>query len=85
MGLLMLYSSASNLGYTNFFTELVPIRTISSVCGVTSFIIAADSIIGPGSDAWGLYLILISSVIAMFAAFLSFKEADWASGRGSGL
>ncbi|MEA1904603.1 MAG: hypothetical protein U9M97_01820 [Candidatus Hadarchaeota archaeon] len=75
MGLIMLYSAAVRLGYVDFLREVVPVLSVSAVCGVVALILglaAWDSFAGSG---WGLYLTIIASLIALFAAFRAYTRS----------
>ncbi len=81
MGLIMLYSAAVKLGYIDFLKEVVPILSVSSVCGIVTLILALaawDSFSGGG---WGLYLTVIASLIALFAAFKAYTLSGPRIGR----
>ncbi|HID30868.1 MAG TPA: hypothetical protein EYP19_12820 [Desulfobacterales bacterium] len=80
-GLIMLYSAAVRLGYVTFLEEAVPVFSVSIVCGLLVLIgtVAAwDEITGA---SWGLYLTVIASLVALFAACKSYTQPGARSGR----
>jgi hypothetical protein len=78
IGLIMLYSAVVSLGYVDFFKEVFPVLSVSAVCGVVALVLA---LVALDSGGWGLYLTIIASLIALFAAFRAYTLSGARIGR----
>lgn len=74
MGLIMLYSSAVEMGYIKIIERVVPILSTSAICGSVSFILSVSFLDAYPNNGWGLYLVIIASLIALFAAFQAYMR-----------
>lgn len=80
MGLIMLYSAAVSLGYIGLMKEVFPVLSVSAVCGAVALVLALVVLDGGG---WGLYLTIVASIVALFAAFRAYTKAGFKiGGRG---
>lgn len=74
LGLTMIYSSVVDLGYVDILEEAVPTFPVSSVCGIVGLIGSLAALSSPFSAGWGIYLTIIASIIALFAAFRNYEQ-----------
>ncbi len=78
IGLIMLYSAVVSLGYVDLLKEVFPVLSVSAVCGAVALVLALVVLDGGG---WGLYLTIIASLIALFAAFRAYTRSGAGIGR----
>lgn len=74
IGLIMLYSSAVALGYIKIIERVVPILSTSAICGSISFVLSVSFLDAYPKNGWGLYLVVIASLIALFGAFRAYMK-----------
>ena len=60
------------------------VLSVSVICGVILFFFSIDAITAPGKTHWSIWVILIGSLISLFAAFMGFTRARPGFGRGAG-
>lgn len=83
--LIMLYSAAVGLRFIRVAREIVPTTSVSAVCGFLTLVAAVaawDAFPAGISAGWGLYLTIIASLIALFAAFQALRGPRGARPRG---
>ena len=71
-GLIMLYSAAVCLGYIRILKDVVPVLSISAVCGLLALVTALavwSGLSAPAGAGWGLYLTIVAGLVALFAAY----------------
>lgn len=75
IGSIMLYSSVVNLGYIRFMERMVPVLSVSAICGSIALVLALSAWSSFAGGGWGLYLTIVASLIALLAAFRAFMGA----------
>lgn len=74
MGLIMLYSSAVELGYVKIIERVVPVLSTSAICGSISFVLSVSFLDAYPRNGWGVYLVVIASLIALFGTFRAYMK-----------
>lgn len=76
LGGIMLYTSIVNIFDICIMSKVFPVSTVSLIAGLTSFFIALGAWLHPLGGAWGLYLIIMGSIISFLAFLLAFTKND---------
>jgi hypothetical protein len=83
IALMMLGTSVVSLGYLRSSTleRAFPVFSVSTVTGLIVFVGSLSWM--TGRSGWGLYLTLVAGLVALFAAFMAYRQTT-GFGRGSG-
>lgn len=74
MGLVMIYSSVVEMGYIRILKDVVPVLSVSAVCGSVTLIGSLGALSSPLAGGWGLYVTLVASLIALFASVQAYSK-----------
>lgn len=84
MGLILIYSSVVNLGYVRFLENMVPLLSVSAICGVLALIGSIGAWSGVAGGGWGLYITVLAAFVSLFAAFRAYEGTSGSGARRSG-
>jgi cytochrome c biogenesis factor len=84
IALMMVGTSVVSLGYLRSPTleRAFPMLSVSTVTGLIVFVGSLSWM--TGRSGWGLYLTLVAGLVALFAAFMAYRQMT-GFGRGPGL
>lgn len=86
IALMMMGAAVISLGFiaSPLLEKAFPAFSVSTVCGVILFFYSIESLAGGGRD-WSLWVLLLGSLITLFAAFMAFYGIRPGFGRKAGL